>query len=62
MINACAELNLPVEIVKITNPKDFSKYGVFTTPALVVDGEVVLRGRVASVGELKRILQARRDI
>ncbi len=38
------------DIVAIMN------YGVMSTPALVIDGKVVLKGRVPSADELKTIL------
>jgi small redox-active disulfide protein 2 len=38
------------DIVAIMN------YGVMSTPALVIDGKVVLKGRVPSADELKNIL------
>lgn len=38
------------DIVAIMN------YGVMSTPALVIDGKVVLKGRVPSADELKSIL------
>ena len=35
---------------------EIMKFNVMTTPALVVDGKVVVKGRVPSNGELKEIL------
>jgi len=33
-------------------------YGVMTTPALVIDGKVVVKGRVPSAEEIKRLITA----
>jgi small redox-active disulfide protein 2 len=40
------------DIVAIMN------YGVMTTPALVIDGKVVVKGRVPSAEEIKRLITA----
>lgn len=43
-------------IEKVTDIKDIVSYGVMMTPALAVDGKVVLMGKVPSAGELEKIL------
>ncbi|MFA7112332.1 MAG: thioredoxin family protein [Sphaerochaeta sp.] len=43
---------------------DFSKiaaYGVMTTPALVVDGKVLVSGRVAEVDQIVALLKEARN-
>ena len=54
--DACAELGLAADIVHLKDFKEYGKLGVVFTPALIVDGKVVLNGRVASVAELKTLL------
>ena len=56
VFNACAELNLDAEISHVTNVTEFAKLGVMLTPAIVVDGKVVLSGKIPTAAELKRIL------
>jgi len=51
-----AELNLDANIEKVEDIYKIMQAGVMTTPALVVDGEVVLKGKLPSVKELKSIL------
>jgi len=53
---AAKELGLAYEIEKVTDISAIMGYGVMTTPALVVDGEVKLAGRVPSAEQLKAIL------
>lgn len=53
---AVAELGIKAKVAKVTDIKKIMEYGVTGTPALAVDGEVVLSGRVPSVNELKEIL------
>lgn len=50
------EMGLAVNIQKEEDIYKIMQYGVMTTPALVVDGEVVLKGKIPSVKELKDIL------
>lgn len=53
---AIAELGLSATIEKVENYADIAAFGVMSTPALVVDGEVVLAGRVPTPRHLKEIL------
>ncbi len=51
---AVAELGIEATFEKVTDYKDIVSYGVMSTPALVVDGEVKFSGRVPSKEELKK--------
>lgn len=55
---AVEELKIDAEIVKITDIKEIIKYKVMMTPALVVDGKVVLSGRVLSSEGIKPLLKS----
>jgi small redox-active disulfide protein 2 len=57
VVNACAELDFAADISHVTNIADILDLGVMRTPAVVIDGEVVLSGRVPTVPELKNILR-----
>ena len=43
-------------IIKVEDIMEIIKYGVMSTPALVIDEKVVLKGRVPSSDELKQLL------
>lgn len=58
VIDACASLNLAADVSHVFDVKEFMKLGVMTTPAIVVDGKIILSGRVPTVEELKKILSA----
>ena len=60
VFNACAELNLPANISHVSNVAEYLSLGVTRTPAVLVDGEIVLAGKVPTVSELVEILAARR--
>jgi len=46
------------DIEKVEDLKVFSQYGVFMTPALVVDGEVKIAGKVPKESEILAWLSA----
>lgn len=54
--DAARELGVEVEIQKVTDLAQIMTYGVMLTPALVVDGEVKVAGRVPSLDEVKKML------
>ncbi|MDF1543706.1 MAG: thioredoxin family protein [bacterium] len=54
--SAVKELELSCEVEKITDIVEISSFGVMMTPALVINGKVVVSGRVPSVDELKQFL------
>ncbi|HEY5499924.1 MAG TPA: thioredoxin family protein, partial [Bacteroidales bacterium] len=43
-------------ITKVEDIMEIMKYGVMSTPALVVDEKVVVKGRVPSQDEIKQLL------
>ena len=43
-------------ITKVEDIMEIMKYGVMSTPALVIDEKVVIKGRVPSLNELKQLL------
>ena len=52
---AVKELGITAEIVKVDDISEIINRGVMLTPALAVDGEMKVSGRVAEVKELKEI-------
>lgn len=51
-----AENGIDATVSKVEEIMDIVKFGVMMTPALVVDGKVVLKGRVPSKEEVKQLL------
>ncbi len=51
-----AELGLEPSIEAIHDPIAIAGYGVMRTPALVIDGQVVVSGRVPAVEEVRALL------
>lgn len=50
------ELALEYRLEKITDLAAIAKMGVFTTPALAVDGKVLVKGRLPTADEVKKLL------
>ncbi|NLI83058.1 MAG: thioredoxin family protein [Deltaproteobacteria bacterium] len=50
--DAVAESGVDARVEKVTNILDIGQYGVFGTPAVVVDGEVKSVGKIPSKEEV----------
>lgn len=48
--------HINAHITKVGDIMEIMKYNIMTTPALVVDEKVVVKGRIPSVEEIKLIL------
>jgi len=53
---AVTKLGIDAEIVKVEDIEKIMEYGIFRTPGLVIDDEVVVNGRIPSANELKELL------
>jgi small redox-active disulfide protein 2 len=53
---AVADLGLDATIEKVEDYAEIAGYGIMSTPALVVDEEVLVYGRVPKVAELRALL------
>lgn len=51
-----AQNGINAKITKVEDIMEIMKYGVLSTPALVVDEKVVVKGRVPTAEEIKKIL------
>ncbi len=53
---AVKEKGIEAEIIKIEDIPSIMKYGVMSTPALVIDGKVAFSGKTMSAAEIKNLL------
>ena len=58
---ACSQLNLAADISHVFDMKEFVKLGVIFTPAVIVDGKIVVSGKLPTVEELKKVLSAMKN-
>jgi small redox-active disulfide protein 2 len=50
---AIAEAGVDADVHKVTDLIEITKYGVFLTPAVVIDGEVKSTGKIPTTEEIK---------
>jgi small redox-active disulfide protein 2 len=50
------QTGVDVSLRKVEDIMEIMKYNVMTTPAVVVDGEVKLKGHVPSEAEIRKVL------
>lgn len=50
------ENNLDIRLEKVDNIMEMMNYNIMTTPAVVVDGEVKMKGQVPSESDVKKLL------
>lgn len=48
--------NIDVNLVKVDDIMEIMSYNILSTPAIVVDGEIKVKGRVPSESEIKEWL------
>ncbi|HUI69588.1 MAG TPA: thioredoxin family protein [Spirochaetia bacterium] len=53
---ALVELAVQADVEKVTDIQQIIQRGVMSTPALVIDGKLVLQGRSPSVEQLKQLI------
>lgn len=56
--DAVAELGLDATIEKVEDYAEIAAYNIMSTPGLVINGEVVVSGRVPTPRHVKELLQA----
>lgn len=54
--SAADKLGVPYQLEHIRDIREFAKRGVMFTPALAVDGKVVVAGKAPSESEVMRLL------
>ena len=50
------ELGIDYELVKVADINEIISFGVMMTPALAVDGEVKVSGKVPDIAQIKELI------
>jgi small redox-active disulfide protein 2 len=53
---ALTQAGKEAEVIKVQDIPTIMKYGVMSTPALVIDGQVKFSGKLATVDEIRGLL------
>lgn len=53
---ALKQSGIEAEVIKVENMQEIMKYNVMSTPALVIDEEVKIKGKVPTINEIKALL------
>ncbi len=56
-LEAVRQSDKEVEVLKVEDLQTIIDYGVMSTPALVIDGEVKAKGKVLKVKEIKELIK-----
>lgn len=51
-----AEKGITANIIKVDDIMDIMNHGVMSTPALIIDGKIVVKGRIPSANEIGEFL------
>lgn len=58
VIAALQQANLDADVEKIEDIEEMLKYNILSTPVLMIDGEMKVKGRVAQVSEIIELLKS----
>jgi len=56
-LQAVNQSGIDADVVKIEDIEEMMKYNIITTPVLMIDEDIKIRGRVAQVGEIVDLLR-----
>lgn len=56
-LEAVKRSGIPAEVVKIEDIEEMMKYNVLTTPVLMIDDVAKVKGRVADISEIIKLLE-----
>ena len=56
-MEAVKNTGVNASITKVEDLAEIMRFGVMTTPALVINGKVVVKGKVPTIEELSELLQ-----
>ncbi len=58
VLEALKQTGIQADVTKIEDIEEMMKYNVLTTPVLMIDDVIKVKGRVADINEIKQLLTA----
>ncbi len=56
VVESLKQMNMEANVEKIEDIEEMMKYNILTTPVLMIDDVVKVKGRVADISEIKQFL------
>ena len=56
VMEALKQTGIEANVVKIEDIEEMMKYNVLSTPVLIIDDVIKVKGRVANINEIKKLL------
>lgn len=56
VVEAIKQTGIEADVIKIEDIQEMMKYNILTTPVLMIDDVSLVKGRVASIAEIKELL------
>ena len=57
VFDTLSEMNVPANVEKVTDIKQFAQMGILSTPGLVINGKVKAQGKIPSKDEIRQWVQ-----
>ena len=57
VVEAVKQLGIDAEITKVEDIEEMMKYNVLSTPVLLIDEQIKIKGRIAQIDEIKALLK-----
>lgn len=57
VLEALKQTHMEAHVVKVEDIEEMMKYNVLTTPVLMIDEQIKIKGRVAQVNEIVELLK-----
>ena len=57
VLEALKQTNIEANVEKVEDIEEMMKYNILTTPVLMIDGEMKVKGRIAQVSEIVEFLK-----
>ena len=58
VLEALKQSGIDAQVTKVEDIEEMMKYNILTTPVLMVDEVIKVKGRVADINEIKQLLTA----
>lgn len=56
VLEALKQLGIDANVIKVEDIEEMMKYNILSTPVLMINEEVKVKGRIADVNEIKQFL------